>query len=118
MNNNNKRVGRLTTIQHALSLLPYRPKDEGAIGVVRSDIVAPVRALLPVVAPDRLTHGASRPKESVMSSRPRRFGLAALLGGAALGEAALIHLGRTYGSTLDERAMHCPETTSSPTRSS
>jgi hypothetical protein len=53
VNNNNKRVGRLTTIQHAPTLLPYRPKDVGAIGAVRRDIVAPVRALLPVVAPDR-----------------------------------------------------------------
>jgi hypothetical protein len=43
-----------------------------------------------------------------MSSCPRRFGLAALLGGAALGEAVLVHLGRTYGSTLDERAIALP----------
>jgi hypothetical protein len=52
VNNNNKRVGRLNTVQHVLSLLPYRPKDEAAIGRARQDIVAPVRALLPTIAPD------------------------------------------------------------------
>ena len=53
VNNNNKRVGRLNTIQHVLSLLPYPTKDEAAIGNVRQDIVAPVRALLPTIAPAR-----------------------------------------------------------------
>jgi polyphosphate kinase 2 len=52
VNNNNKRVGRLNAIQHVLSLLPYPTKDEAAIGRVRHDIVAPVRALLPTIAPD------------------------------------------------------------------
>ena len=53
MNNNNKRVGRLNVIQHVLNLLPYDAKDEAAIGTARQDIVAPVRALLPMIAPDR-----------------------------------------------------------------
>ena len=53
MNNNNKRVGRLNVIQHVLSLLPYEAKDEDAVGNARQDIVAPVRVLLPVIAPDR-----------------------------------------------------------------
>ena len=52
VNNNNKRVGRLNAIQHVLSLLPYDTKDEAAIGNARQDIVAPVRALLPVTFPD------------------------------------------------------------------
>ena len=52
VNNNNKRVGRLNAIQHVLSLLPYSTRDEAAIGNVRQDIVAPVRALLPTIAPD------------------------------------------------------------------
>ena len=52
VNNNNKRVGRLNTIRHVLSLLPYRPKDKAVIGSARQDIVAPVRALLPVIAPE------------------------------------------------------------------
>ena len=52
VNNNNKRVGRLNVIQHVLSLLPYDSKDEAAVGNARQDIVAPVRALLPVIAPD------------------------------------------------------------------
>ena len=52
VNNNNKRAGRLNVIRHVLSLLPYDAKDEAAIGNVRQDIVAPVRALLPVIAPD------------------------------------------------------------------
>ena len=51
VNNNNKRIGRLNTIQHVLTLLPYRTKDVAAIGSVRQDIVAPVRALLPTIAP-------------------------------------------------------------------
>ena len=53
VNNNNKRVGRLSVIQHVLSLLPYDAKDEAALGPARPDIVAPVRALLPTIAPDR-----------------------------------------------------------------
>jgi polyphosphate kinase 2 len=53
VNNNNKRVGRLNIIQHVLSLLPYPTKDEAAVGKARRDIVAPVRALLPTIAPDR-----------------------------------------------------------------
>ncbi len=53
VNNNNKRIGRLTTVQHVLNLLPYPTKDEAAIGTVRQDIVAPVRALLPTIAPDQ-----------------------------------------------------------------
>lgn len=53
VNNNNKRVGRLSLIQHVLALLPYDGKDEGAVGHVRQDIVAPVRALLPTITPDR-----------------------------------------------------------------
>jgi polyphosphate kinase len=52
VNNNNKRLGRLNAIRHVLSLLPYRGQDEAAIGAARQDIVAPVRALLPVIAPD------------------------------------------------------------------
>jgi polyphosphate kinase 2 len=52
VNNNNKRVGRLAIIQHVLSLLPYDNKNETAIGQARPDIVAPVRALLPMIAPD------------------------------------------------------------------
>ena len=52
VNNNNKRVGRLNAIRHVLSLLPYPTKDEATIGNVRPDIVAPVRALLPTIAPD------------------------------------------------------------------
>ena len=52
VNNNNKRVGRLNVIRHVLSILPYDAKDEAAIGDVRQDVVAPVRALLPVIAPD------------------------------------------------------------------
>ncbi len=52
MNNNDKRVGRLNVIQHVLSLLPYDAKDEAAIGTARPDIVAPVRALLPMIAAD------------------------------------------------------------------
>ena len=52
VNNNNKRVGRLNVIQHVLNLLPYESKDARAIGDARQDIVAPVRALLPVIAPD------------------------------------------------------------------
>ncbi len=43
-----------------------------------------------------------------MSNHGLRFGAAVLIGGAALSEAALIHLGRTYGSTPDERAMRLP----------
>ena len=53
VNNNNKRVGRLNLIQHVLALLPYEGKDESAIGQARQDIVAPVRALLPTITPDR-----------------------------------------------------------------
>ena len=52
VNNNNKRVGRLNVVQHVLSLLPYDGKDEAAVGNARQDIVAPVRALLPVIAPE------------------------------------------------------------------
>ena len=52
VNNNNKRAGRLNVIRNVLNLLPYDAKDEAAIGKVRQDIVAPVRALLPVIAPD------------------------------------------------------------------
>ena len=51
VNNNNKRVGRLNAIQHVLSLLPYEAEEEAAIASARQDIVAPVRALLPVIAP-------------------------------------------------------------------
>ena len=43
-----------------------------------------------------------------MSSHRAGVGAAVLIGGAALSEAALIHLGRTYGSTPDERAMRLP----------
>ena len=52
VNNNNKRVGRLNVIQHVLSLLPYDAKDDARIGTARPDIVAPVRALLPTIAPE------------------------------------------------------------------
>jgi polyphosphate kinase 2 len=52
VNNNDKRVGRLNVIRHVLGLVPYDTKDELAIGSVQRDIVAPVRALLPVIAPD------------------------------------------------------------------
>ena len=52
VNNNDKRVGRLTVMQHVLSLLPYDNKDADALGHARKDIVAPVRALLPTIAPD------------------------------------------------------------------
>ena len=43
-----------------------------------------------------------------MSSHRLGVGAAVLMGGAALSEAALIHLGRTYGSTPEERAMRLP----------
>ena len=52
MNNNNKRVGRLSLMQRVLSMLPYDNKDERAVGEPRPDVVAPVRALLPTIAPD------------------------------------------------------------------
>ena len=52
VNNNNKRLGRLNAIRHVLDLLPYEPKEETVVGRARQDIVAPVRALLPVIAPD------------------------------------------------------------------
>ncbi len=52
VNNNNKRVGRLSLMQRVLSLLPYDAKDERAVGEPRPDVVAPVRALLPTIAPD------------------------------------------------------------------
>jgi polyphosphate kinase len=51
VNNNNKRVGRLSLMQRVLTLLPYDDKDEDAIGPLRPDVVAPVRALLPTIAP-------------------------------------------------------------------
>ena len=52
VNNNNKRVGRLNTIRHVLNRLPYPSTEQAAIGSARKDIVAPVRDLLPVIAPD------------------------------------------------------------------
>jgi polyphosphate kinase 2 len=52
-NNNEKRIGRLNVIEHALSVLPYAGKDAAVVRGARPDIVAPVRALLPVIAPDR-----------------------------------------------------------------
>ena len=52
VNNNDKRVGRLTVMQHVLSILPYDNKDADALGHARKDIVAPVHALLPTIAPD------------------------------------------------------------------
>jgi polyphosphate kinase 2 len=52
VNNNNKRLGRLSLIQRVLTLLPYDTKDAKVIGKLRPDVVAPVRALLPTIAPD------------------------------------------------------------------
>jgi polyphosphate kinase 2 len=52
VNNNNKRVGRLAVLAHVLSLLPYDAKDDARIETARPDIVAPVRALLPTIAPE------------------------------------------------------------------
>jgi polyphosphate kinase 2 len=52
VNNNNKRVGRLSLMQRVLSMLPYDDKDKRAVGEPRPDVVAPVRALLPIIAPD------------------------------------------------------------------
>ncbi len=52
VNNNNKRVGRLNVIHHVLSLIPYDAKDEAVVGPARQDIVAPVWALMPTLAPD------------------------------------------------------------------
>jgi polyphosphate kinase 2 len=52
VNNNNKRVGRLNLIERVLSLLPYDSKDQSVVGTPRPDVVAPVRALLPTIAPD------------------------------------------------------------------
>jgi polyphosphate kinase 2 len=52
VNNNNKRVGRLAVLEHVLSELPYDAKDRGTVGAARPDIVAPVQALLPTIAPD------------------------------------------------------------------
>ncbi|MGZ8766402.1 MAG: SRPBCC family protein [Acidimicrobiia bacterium] len=43
-----------------------------------------------------------------MHNHRLRCGAAVLIAGAALSEAALIHLGRTFGSTLDERALRLP----------
>jgi len=51
VNNNNKRVGRLSLMQRVLSLLPYDAKDETVVGSPPADVVAPVRALLPTIAP-------------------------------------------------------------------
>jgi hypothetical protein len=51
VNNNNKRVGRLNLIQRVLSLLPYDSKDESVVGTPRPDVVAPVREMLPTIAP-------------------------------------------------------------------
>jgi hypothetical protein len=50
---NEKRVGRLNTIRHVLSRLPYDTKDESAAGVPRRDFVAPVRLLLPNIVHER-----------------------------------------------------------------
>jgi polyphosphate kinase 2 len=52
VNNNQKRVGRLNVIEHVLSVVPYTGKDPAVVRGARPDIVAPVRALLPVIAPD------------------------------------------------------------------
>ncbi len=52
VNNNNKRVGRLAAIQHILNLLPYDAKDHVRIGNAPQDVIAPVRALLPTIAPE------------------------------------------------------------------
>jgi polyphosphate kinase 2 (PPK2 family) len=51
VNNNNKRVGRLSLIQRVLSLLPYDGKDDRVVREPAPDVVAPVRALLPTIAP-------------------------------------------------------------------
>ena len=53
VNNNEKRVGRLNVIEHVLSLLPYDGRDARVVRSARPDIVAPVRALLPMITPDR-----------------------------------------------------------------
>jgi polyphosphate kinase 2 len=52
VNNNNKRVGRLNVIQHVLSLLPYDDKNADVVTGAAPEIVAPVRALLPTIAPE------------------------------------------------------------------
>jgi polyphosphate kinase len=51
-NNNNKRVGRLNVVRHVLDLLPYDNKNTDVVGGAEPEIVAPVRALLPTIAPD------------------------------------------------------------------
>jgi polyphosphate kinase 2 len=52
VNNNQKRLGRLNVIEHVLSLLPYRDRDARVVRGARPDIVAPVRALMPMIASD------------------------------------------------------------------
>ena len=51
VNNNRKRHGRLNVIEHVLDLVPYDHKDTAIVRGPRPDIVAPVRAMLPVIAP-------------------------------------------------------------------
>jgi polyphosphate kinase 2 len=52
VNNNQKRIGRLNIIEHVLSVVPYAGKDPAVVQGARPDVVAPVRRLLPVIAPD------------------------------------------------------------------
>jgi polyphosphate kinase len=52
VNNNNKRVGHLNVVRHVLDLLPYDNKNTDVVGGAEPEIVAPVRALLPMIAPD------------------------------------------------------------------
>ena len=52
VNNNDKRVGRLNVIRHLLNLLPYDNKNVDVVGEAAREIVAPVRALLPTIAPE------------------------------------------------------------------
>jgi polyphosphate kinase 2 len=52
VNNNTKRVGRLNVMEHVLSLLPYERRDARVVRGARPDIVAPVRELLPMIAPN------------------------------------------------------------------
>ena len=51
VNNNDKRVGRLNVIRHVLSLLPYDHRDDRVVSEADCEIVAPVHALLPTIAP-------------------------------------------------------------------
>jgi polyphosphate kinase 2 len=55
VNNNRKRQGRLNIIQHVLDQVPYEGKDRTVVRGSQPEIVAPVRAMLPVIAPTNST---------------------------------------------------------------